>query len=88
VIAPVALKFVSDVRLFAPGTTRSVEVEVTAFRPDVAVNCGWQLPRGWTIAPAAQTFRIAMVGGQAQTPFHGDRAGAVRQREPRRQRPD
>jgi LmbE family N-acetylglucosaminyl deacetylase len=69
VIAPVALKFVSDVRLFAPGTTRSVEVEVTAFRPAVAGELRLAAPAGWTIAPAAQTFRIAMVGGQAQLRF-------------------
>ena len=69
VIAPAALKFVQDVRLFAPGATRPVEVEVTAFRPGVAGELRLTAPAGWTVAPAGQAFRIATVGGQAKLRF-------------------
>jgi len=69
VIAPVALKFASDIRLFAPGATRPVEVDVTTFRPSVTGTLRLTAPAGWTVAPAAQEFRVATVGGQTRLRF-------------------
>ena len=69
VIAPVALRFASDVRLFAPGATRPVEVEVTAFRPGAAGRLRLTAPAGWTVAPAAQPFQLATVGERARLQF-------------------
>jgi LmbE family N-acetylglucosaminyl deacetylase len=69
VIAPVALKFASDVRLFAPGATRPVEVDVTTFRPAVTGTLRLAAPAGWTVAPAAQTFQLTTVGGQTRLRF-------------------
>jgi len=68
-IAPVALKFASDVRLFAPGATRPVEVDVSAFRSSVAGTLRLTAPPGWAVAPAVRTFQLATVGGQARLRF-------------------
>ena len=62
VIPPVALKFLSDVRLFAPGSSRPVEIEVTAFRPNAAGTLRLAVPADWKTAPATQSFRLAEVG--------------------------
>ena len=69
VIAPVALKFASEVRLLAPGASRPVEVEITAFRPGVAGSLGLAAPAGWTVAPATQAFRLSAVGEKAKFTF-------------------
>jgi len=62
VIPPVALKFLSDVRLFAPGSSRPVEIEVAAFRPNAAGTLRLEAPADWKTAPATQSFRLAEVG--------------------------
>ena len=36
VIPPVSLSFASDVRLFAPGSEKTVQVTISAYRPNVA----------------------------------------------------
>jgi hypothetical protein len=69
VIAPVALRFASEVKLFAPGATRPVEVDVIAFRPAVTGMLRLTLPVGWTVAPAAEPFRLAATGGQMRLRF-------------------
>jgi hypothetical protein len=69
VIAPIALKFASEVRLLAPGASRPVEVEITAFRPGVAGSLGLAAPAGWTVAPATQAFRLSAVGEKAKFTF-------------------
>jgi hypothetical protein len=61
VIAPIALKFVTPVRLFAPGATRQVDVEVTAFRPGEGGTLRLNVPAGWTVSPAAREFKLAAV---------------------------
>ncbi len=69
VIAPVALRFFSEVRLFAPGSTRPVDVEVTGFRPAVAGRLRLTAPSGWTVAPAARAFSLATAGERARLRF-------------------
>ena len=51
VIAPVALRPLSEVRLFAPGAERPVDVEVTAARDGAAGTLDLRAPDGWTVTP-------------------------------------
>jgi len=69
VIAPVALRFASEVRLFAPGAARPVEVEVTSYRPGVAGTLALQAPAGWQVAPASEPFRLGAVGQHTRLAF-------------------
>ena len=69
VVGPVALRFVTPVRLFAPGSVRQVEVEITAFRPHEAGALRLTVPAGWTVAPAAREFRLAAVRDRVRLGF-------------------
>jgi LmbE family N-acetylglucosaminyl deacetylase len=69
VIAPVSLRPLADVRLFAPGAERRVDVEVTAARDDAAGTLDLKAPDGWTITPASQPFRLAKAGDSARLSF-------------------
>jgi LmbE family N-acetylglucosaminyl deacetylase len=69
VIAPVSIRFTSAVRLFAPGSPRPVEVEVTAFRDNSAGTLQLEAPAGWKVAPAKQSFRFEKVGDHARLAF-------------------
>jgi LmbE family N-acetylglucosaminyl deacetylase len=69
VIAPVALRHLSDVRLFAPGAERRVEVEVTAARDGTAGTLELKAPDGWKISPASQPFRLALAGDHVTLVF-------------------
>ena len=69
VIPPVSLKFGSDIGLFAPGASRTVEVEVVAFRAKIAGTLALEAPGGWNVSPAKQSFELAAVGGQTRLNF-------------------
>jgi LmbE family N-acetylglucosaminyl deacetylase len=69
VIAPVSLKFASEVRLFTPGATRPVEVEAAAFRAGAAGTLQLDVPDGWKVKPKNQSFRFKSVGEHAQFKF-------------------
>jgi LmbE family N-acetylglucosaminyl deacetylase len=69
VIAPVALRPLSEVRLFAPGAERPVDVEVTAARDGAAGTLSLRAPDGWTVTPASQPFRLATAGDRARLSF-------------------
>jgi len=69
VIAPVALRHLSDVRLFAPGAARQVEVEVTAWRDQTAGTLELKAPEGWKITPAAQPFKLRSAGESVKLAF-------------------
>jgi LmbE family N-acetylglucosaminyl deacetylase len=69
VIAPVALSFPSEVELFAPGTNRSVDVDIVASRPDVAGTLKLEAPAGWQVEPARQSFRLADAGRSVRLSF-------------------
>jgi LmbE family N-acetylglucosaminyl deacetylase len=69
VIAPVSIDFASDVRLFAPGGERAVEVELTAARPGAAGTLRLDVPAGWKVSPTESTFRLANAGDHAKFPF-------------------
>ncbi|HTB63700.1 MAG TPA: PIG-L family deacetylase [Opitutales bacterium] len=67
-ISPVAMSFANDVQLFAPGASKPVEVEVTAYRSVTNGSLHLDAPAGWTITPAAQTFK-ATVGDKVKLTF-------------------
>jgi LmbE family N-acetylglucosaminyl deacetylase len=69
VISPVSLHCASEVRLFAPGAARPVEVEVAAWRAGVAGTLQLDAPAGWKVAPATQPFRLKGVGDRARLSF-------------------
>jgi LmbE family N-acetylglucosaminyl deacetylase len=68
-IPPVSLDFGSEVELFAPGKSRPVEVEVTAYRAGVAGTVQLEMPVGWKVAPAKQSFHLAKVGDHTRSKF-------------------
>jgi LmbE family N-acetylglucosaminyl deacetylase len=70
VIPPVSLNFVSDVRLFAPGSSRTVEIEITAARANPAGTLKLNAPAGWKVSPASQAFRLATVGETKRLVFN------------------
>jgi len=69
VIAPVSLRFIAGVRLFAPGAARPVTVELTAARARAAGTVQLDAPAGWTVTPASQPFRLAAPGEHARFTF-------------------
>ena len=62
VIPPVMLNFISDVKLFAPGSTRPVEIEITAARANASGTLKLNAPADWKISPASQNFNLTAVG--------------------------
>jgi hypothetical protein len=69
VIAPVSIDFASDVRLFAPGGERTVDVELTAARPGAAGTLRLDAPAGWKVTPSQSPFRLANVGDRVKVSF-------------------
>src|SRR5256884_5092602 len=69
VIAPVSLRFIAGVRLFAPGVARPVTVELTAARARAAGTVQLDAPAGWAVTPASQPFRLAAPGEHARFTF-------------------
>lgn len=70
VIPPVVLHFPTLTRVFSPGGTKPVEIELTANRANTAGTVQLDLPAGWTATPATQDFRIAAGGGKATVTFN------------------
>jgi LmbE family N-acetylglucosaminyl deacetylase len=68
VIAPVSLRFVSEVKLFAPSAERTVEVEMTAHRA-AAGTLNLEAPAEWHVSPAEQSFHLKTTGEQARFTF-------------------
>ncbi len=69
VIAPVSVSFGSEVQLFAPGASRDVTVEVAALRADSAGSVELDVPSGWHVSPARQSFRLVKVNEKAKFAF-------------------
>lgn len=70
VIPPVSLRYPSEVRLFAPGSERPVEVEVTAARAGAAGTLELDAPEGWTVTPTSRPFRLTAVDDRVRLSFH------------------
>ncbi len=69
VIPPVALRHLTEVRLFAPGAERPVIVEVTALRDGAAGTLELTASDGWKIAPASQPFKLPSAGESVKLAF-------------------
>jgi len=69
-IPPVSLDFGAAVELFAPGKSRPVEVEVTAYRPGASGTLQLDVPAGWKVATGKQTFHLAAIGDHARLKFN------------------
>jgi LmbE family N-acetylglucosaminyl deacetylase len=70
VIPPVSLRATSAVRLFGPGESREVRVEVRAARANMAGVVKLDAPSGWKVEPASRPFKLEEVGGQATVAFN------------------
>ena len=69
-IPPVSLRCEDEVRLFAPGASRTVTVEVTAARADLERrHLSLDTPDGWKVTPAKQSFSLASAGEQKKFTF-------------------
>jgi hypothetical protein len=62
VIPPVLLEFTSDVRLFAPGGSNVVTVDIVAARSNSAGTLQLEAPAGWKISPVKQAFSLGAIG--------------------------
>jgi LmbE family N-acetylglucosaminyl deacetylase len=62
VVAPVTIHFPSLVRVFSPGATREVAVDVEANRSGSAGTLVLDAPAGWNVSPTSQAFRLGEVG--------------------------
>ena len=69
VIPPVSLHFSSEVGLFTPGSSRPVEVEVTAARANSSGTLQLETPSDWKVEPATQKFSLDKAGDKAQLKF-------------------
>ncbi len=69
VIPPVSLRFISQVALFSPGASRSVEVEIKASRANSDGTLSLTAPDGWKISPAKLPFHLKNVGQHQQFKF-------------------
>jgi hypothetical protein len=69
VIAPITVVPASDVRLFVPGASRSVDVELTAPRADTRGTLRLDVPDGWQVRPVTQPFELPRVGNRVRLTF-------------------
>jgi LmbE family N-acetylglucosaminyl deacetylase len=69
VIPPVSLDFISDIALFAPGTSHPVEVEVVASRPDSIGTLRLETSQDWNVSPSEQSFHLKQIGERARFTF-------------------
>jgi hypothetical protein len=70
VISPVSLRFISDVALFAPNASRTIEVEVTSSVPGASGKLQLETPDGWKVsAPTSHTFSLKDAGDRQRFEF-------------------
>jgi hypothetical protein len=69
IIPPVSLRCEDEVKLFAPGASRDVAIEVTAARGDVKGELSLDTPDGWKAAPAKREFSFASAGQRGTFSF-------------------
>jgi LmbE family N-acetylglucosaminyl deacetylase len=68
-IPPVSIGFDSEVELFAPGKSRPVEVEITAYRAGATGSLQLEAPAGWKVKPAKQSFHLSAAADRARFKF-------------------
>ncbi len=69
IIPPVSLHCESEVKLFAPGSSREVYVAVTAARGNIQGELSLDAPTGWKISPTQQAFNFAAAGEKKKMTF-------------------
>jgi LmbE family N-acetylglucosaminyl deacetylase len=69
IIPPVSLRCDEEVKLFAPGSSRKVTIEVTAARADLKGELSLDTPDGWKAAPANRKFAFASAGERKEFSF-------------------
>ncbi|HLZ54265.1 MAG TPA: NEW3 domain-containing protein, partial [Verrucomicrobiae bacterium] len=69
VIPPVSLRCEDAVKLFVPGSTRAVTVEVTAARADLQGELSLDTPDGWKATPVKREFSFASAGAHKEFSF-------------------
>lgn len=69
IIPPVSLRCQDEVKLFAPGSTREVTVEVTAARADLKGELSLDTPEGWKASPLKKEFSFTSPGQNEKFSF-------------------
>jgi LmbE family N-acetylglucosaminyl deacetylase len=69
VIPPISLKIVSEVQLFPPGATRTVEIEATESQAGAAGTLQLDAPADWKVSPPAQPIKPAAAGDHIRLTF-------------------
>ena len=69
VIPPVSLHFNSEVSLFAPGSSHTVEVDITAARANSKGILQLETPADWKVTPAKQKFALVTPGEMTRLTF-------------------
>ncbi len=69
VISPVSILPETGVRLFAPGSSKTVSIAITAARPGVKGFVGLDVPAGWTVSPAKKSFELKAAGDKLNLEF-------------------
>ncbi len=69
VTPPVSLNFPENLELFAPGTTRPIEVEVTSARAGATGTLHLDAPADWKITPATYAFSLTNYNELARFTF-------------------
>jgi LmbE family N-acetylglucosaminyl deacetylase len=69
IIPPVSLRCEDEVRLFPPGASRDVTIEVTAARADLKGELSLDTPAGWKAAPAKREFSFTSAGQSEKMSF-------------------
>ncbi len=69
VIPPVSLRFISDAVVMTPGSSRAVEVEISAARANSSGSLQLEAPEAWVVKPARHAFDLKRVGQKARFVF-------------------
>ncbi len=69
VIPPVSLNFPEDLALFAPGTNKSIVVEVTSARAGATGTLHLDAPADWQVTPASYAFSLTNYDELARCTF-------------------
>lgn len=69
IIAPVSMRFGSEVALFTPGATNTVAVELTAARAGTEGTLTLEAPSGWRVEPPSSSFRLDADGAATTLKF-------------------
>ena len=69
VIPPVSLRCEDEVKLFAPGASQDVVIEVTPARAGLKVELSLDTPDGWKVKPAKREFSFGAAGQQEKLTF-------------------